>query len=285
MLTDMTAAASWPLRVRLAANALSAAVTARLTGQGGTAMPDGVRRPMAAAAWAAIAFVIAGIGFQKMTEDPAFTAAGRTDPALPISFGILIGAAVAAGLAGIAVALPPAWSVARQALAARRPGLILPLVIPPAAILAWLGVVRLLVAVHGPALARSGVSLTDVHVVVVLGLLVAGACGWSAEAILRRADVPARLLRPQAGGMSVLAACMAVVTAADLSWGLALRSASAALFRSDNGLLATPLPPTWIGSLVVLAAATAVTAVAAARAMRGTRRPAGAPGPGQALPD
>jgi len=49
---------------------------------------------------------------------------------------------------------------------------------------------------------------------------------------------------------------MAVVTGADLSWGLALRSADGALFHSDNGLVATSLPPSWAGGVLVLAAAT-----------------------------
>lgn len=47
--------------------------------------------------------------------------------------------------------------------------------------------------------------------------------------------------------MTVLSVCMAVVTGADISWGLAVRSADSALFHSDNGLVATSMPPSWAG--------------------------------------
>jgi hypothetical protein len=74
--------------------------------------------------------------------------------------------------------------------------------------------------------------------------------------------------------MAALSVCMAVVTGADISWGLALRAADGSLFRGDNGLAATPLPPTWAGGVVVLAAVTVVTAAATVRAGRALREPA-----------
>jgi hypothetical protein len=73
--------------------------------------------------------------------------------------------------------------------------------------------------------------------------------------------------------MAVLSGCMAVVTAADLSWGLAIRSADGALFHSNNGIVATPVAPSWIGGLVVLAALTIVTAASTVRTARELRTP------------
>ena len=59
-----------------------------------------------------------------------------------------------------------------------------------------------------------------------------------------------------------------MVTGADISWGMAVRTADSALFHSSNGLLATSMPPSWAGGVVVLAAVTVVTASATVRAAR-----------------
>jgi hypothetical protein len=97
---------------------------------------------------------------------------------------------------------------------------------------------------------------------------------WAVAAILRRADLAPRLLRPQVVPMAVLTMCMAVVTGADISWGLAVRAADSPLFYSNNGLVSTSVPPNWAGGVVALAAATVVTAAATVRAARELRTPA-----------
>jgi hypothetical protein len=204
LLTDMAAAARWPARARLVIDAASGALDARLNPSlpaGGRLMPDRIRRAVAAVACAVVAFTIAGGGFQKMTEDPAFQLAAHEHTAISASFDTLRVAAILAGVAVLAGGLPLAWSVVWQAVTARR----------------------------------------------------TVACTWATVAILRRADLPPGLLRPQVVPMAVLSVCMAVVTGADLSWGLAVRSASSSLFHSNNGLVATSLPPSWVASVVVLA--------------------------------
>ena len=102
--------------------------------------------------------------------------------------------------------------------------------------------------------AHSAANIAVVALIMILGAAAAVACAWATVAILRRADLAPGLLRPEVIPMAVLSACMAVVTAADLSWGLAIRSADGTLFHSDNGLLATPMPPSWIAGVLVLAA-------------------------------
>jgi len=88
------------------------------------------------------------------------------------------------------------------------------------------------------------------------------------------ADRNFRLLTAGQFTSAVLSVCMAVVTGADISWGLALHAVDGALFRSDNGLMATAMPPSWAGGVVVLTAVTAVTAAATVRAARTLRTPA-----------
>jgi hypothetical protein len=236
-------------------------------------MPDRIRRSIAIVACAVVAFSIAGAGFQKMTEYPEFRAAARQHAAIATSFDILRAAAIIAGVAALAGALPLAWSIVGQAIAARRAEEIRLLVIPPAAVIGWLAIAVIIARSFRHPQVHSAANIATAAIAL-LGAAAAAACAWAAIALLRRADLAPRLLRPQVVPMAVLSVCMAVVTAADISWGLALRTADGALFHSDNGLVATSLPLSWAGGVVVLAAATVVAAVATARAARELRAPA-----------
>ncbi len=274
LLIEMAAAARWPARASLIADAVSGALDARLNHPGGSTMPDRIRGSIAVVACAVVAFTIAGAGFQKMTEYPDFRAAAHEHAAIGASFDILRAAAILAGVAVLAGALPVAWSVIRQAIAARRADLIRPLVIPPAAVLGWLAIALIIVRIFRHPQVHSAANIATVAAIALLGAAAAAACGWAAVAVLRRADLAPRLLRSEVVPMTVLSVCMAVVTGADISWGLAVRSADSALFHSDNGLVATSMPPSWAGGVVVLIAVTVVTAAATVRAARDLRTPA-----------
>ncbi len=277
LLTEMTGAAPWPARAGLIGNAISGALDARLNPPGGSTMPDRIRRSLATAACAVVAFVIAAAGFQKMTEYPDFTAAARQHAAIGASYSILRIAAIVAGVAVLAGALPIAWIVLRQAVTGRRADLIRPLIIAPAAVSSWLAIVLVFVRLSGHPQVHSAANIAAVAIVLPLGVAAAAACGWAAVVIVQRADLAPRLLRTEVLPMAVLSVCMAVVTGADISWGLAVRAADGALFHSDNGLVATSLPPSWAGGVVVLLAVTVVTAAATVRAARTLRVPAGTP--------
>lgn len=268
LLTDMASTASWPTRAGLIADTARGALDARLNPPGGRIMPDRIRGPVAVTACAVMVFSIAGAGFQKMTEDPAFAAAARKHAAIGAQLGVLRVAAIVAAVAVLAGALPLAWSIIRQATTARRADLIRPLVIPPAAVTSWLAVVVVIARAYHHPQVHSAANIATVAAIALLGLAAAAACAWAMIALLRRADLPARLLRPQVVPMAVLSVCMAVVTGADISWGLSLRAADSSLFYSNNGLVATPTPPSWAGGLAVLAAVTVVTATATVRAAR-----------------
>jgi hypothetical protein len=283
LLADTAAESRWPARIGLCAEAASWALVARLhsaLATGGKLMPDRIRGAVATAACAVIVFIIAGLGFEKMIEDPAYAVARRHYAAVGTSFDILRAAAAVAGLAILAGALPLAWIVIRQAVTGRRADLIRLLLIPPAAVLGWLAVVEIIVAIHRHPRVHSAANLALVTLILLLGAAAAVACAWATVALLHRADLAPRVLRPEVVPMAVLSLCMAVVTGADLSWGLAIRSADSALFHSNDGLIATPMPPSWFAGVLVLAAATVVTAVSTVRAARELRPRA--PGRGDA---
>jgi len=274
LLTDMADASPRAARAGLIADAISGALDARRNPPGGRTMTDRIRRSIALVACAVVAFTIAGAGFQKMTEYPDFRAAARQHAAIAASFDVLRAAAILAGIAVLAGGLPLAWSVIRQAITARRPDLIRLLLIPPAAVIGWLAVTVIIARSVGHQQVHSAANIAAAAAIALLGVIAAAACAWAAAALLRRAELTPRLLRPQVVPMAALSACMALVTGADITWGLALRTADGALFHSDNGLVATPLPPSWAAGVVVLAAATVVAATATVRAARELRTPA-----------
>lgn len=232
-------------------------------------MPDRVRTSAQVAFCAFALFCIAGTGFQKMTEDLRFQAVARTHAALGSSFDVILYGAIAAALCVVAGSLPVLLGIARQALAGRRDlrGLLLT---PPVAGVAWFALVF--------AVTRLDHSRQHslINVVAFVGVVVAFhvAAAISAGALVLatgRTDLPAAVKRAQWLPMTGLSVAMVAVTVADLVWGLTLQAQAPALFHSDNGLLATPMPATWVTTLAVMALASAVTVAATARAIGAVR--------------
>lgn len=265
LLLDLLACAPRRARMRLVVNAAIGAADAHLNLAGGD-MTDRIRSSLGVVACALVAFAIAGSGFQKMTEYPDFTAAASQHSSIGTSFTVLRGAAVAAGIIVLAAAIPLVWTVVRQAVAGRRTDLLLRLAVPPVAIGAWLGLIKLIQAVAPPPGPRSGLDAAAAAWVIALGAVVTALCAWAALSALRRAELPDRLLRAEVVPMIAVVACMTAVTVTDLSWGLAVRAGDSSLFHSNNGLLDATVPLSWIAGLVVLAAATIVAGRATAQA-------------------
>lgn len=237
-------------------------------------MTGRIRGSIAVAACTAMVFAAAITGLAKMREGPAFGAVAHGSATVAATVDVLRAATVLAGLAVLAGALPIAWTVIRQAATSRRPDLIRPLAVGPAAAGGWLALASITARLSAGTHLHSRPDIPAVAIFLFLGAGAAVACVWAAITVIRRAHLTPRLLRAEVIPMAVLSLCMTAATAADISWGLALRAADAALFHSDNGLISTPLAPNWAGSTVVLAAAAAVTATATVRAARQLPRPA-----------
>jgi hypothetical protein len=228
-------------------------------------MPDRVRTSAQVAFCAFALFCVAGIGFQKMTEDLRFQTVARTHAAIGWSFDVILYGAITAVLCVVAGSLPVLLGIAKQALAGRR-DLRRLLVSPPVAGVAWFALAFAVTRLdHSPQ--HSLVNVAAVVAVVVAFHVVAAVSTGALVLAAGRADLPAPVKRAQWLPMTGLSAAMAAVTVADLVWGLTLRAKAPTLFQSDNGLLATPLPATWVTTLAVMALASAVTVAATARAI------------------
>ncbi|MGI8802904.1 MAG: hypothetical protein ACR2KV_12120 [Solirubrobacteraceae bacterium] len=256
---------TWQIALDVLAGALDARLHPSITG--GTPMPHRVRSSAQVAFFAFVAFCLAGAGFQKMSEDPAFTAAAHVHPTVGFAYGVVFFGAIAAALAVFAGSLPVLVPVVRQALAGRR-DLRRRLLIGPLAVAAWIGVVLAVtrLAATGGVHSAGNVAL---FLVFVAGSVIV--CAGSAAALVtatRRADLPARVERVEWLPMIGLSLAMAAVTGADLAWGLRLESQAPALFHSHNGILATDLPLSWLTTVGVMGLATAVAVAATVRAIR-----------------
>jgi hypothetical protein len=283
LLIDLTAGAPWAARIRLVADAIGGGVHARLHVPEGRILPERIRGSIAVAACTAMVFAAAIVGLAKMREGPAFGAVARGSATMAAAVDVMRAATVLASLAVLAGALPIAWTVIRQAAAARRPDPIRPLAIGPAAAGGWLALASITARLSAGTRRHSRPDIPAVAIFLLLGAGAAVACAWAAITVIRRAHLTPRLLRAAVIPMAILSLCMTAATAADISWGLALRAADGPLFYSDNGLIATPLAPNWAGSTIVLAAVAAVTATATMRAGRQLLRPAGTGNNEQAL--
>jgi hypothetical protein len=273
LLGDMTGGEPLPVRARLLGNAIRGGLGARLALLAERSLPGRRQEPVATVACAVIAFAVAIAVVAKMGEGAAFDAAAHTHMAVALSLRILRGAAALAGLAVLAGAAPLAWTVLRQLIVDRRPGLAVPLASGIVAPLGWTGAVWITAQLAGEHPGAEP-NLVAVAALALSGLGVVVTCAWAIITVIRRVRLPSHLLRAEIPAMTVLSVSAAVVTAADIAWGLSLRSADARLFHSDNGLISTALAPNWAGSAMVLSAITAVMAAATVRATRQHSGPA-----------
>ncbi|MBV9794519.1 MAG: hypothetical protein JO016_11330 [Actinobacteria bacterium] len=255
-------------------DAVRGGLTAWIGAANGRVLPGHGKRPLATVACAVMVFAVAIAGLAKMREGKPFDSVTRAHVTVAVALDVLRATAGLAALAVLAGAAPLAWVVFRQMIVDRRPGLLGPLTAGLATAVGWSGAVWITARLAG---AHQG---TGPDVLVVTALAVSGAaavviCAWAVTTVIRRMQLPGRLFRAEIPAMAMLSLSMAAVTAADVAWGLAVRSADAGLFNSDNGLISTPLAPNWAGSAVVLLAVTVVTCTATARAARAAYAPAG----------
>jgi hypothetical protein len=266
LLADLIDSASRPARAAMLANALRGGLAAHVAGAAGRMMPDRGKEPLATVACAIMVFVVGLAGLAKLREGTVFSSAAQAHPPVAMSLGVLQAAAALAGVAVLAGLVPLAWTVLRQVVVDRRPGLIGPLAAGVLAPLGWFGFLLITARLIGgnPA----GPSLAVLAILAVSGAVAVVICAGAVITLIRRVQLPGRLLRAEVPAMAVLSLAIALATAADIAWGLSIRSADSALFNSDNGLISTPFAPSWAGSAMVLSAVTVVVAAATARAAR-----------------
>jgi hypothetical protein len=217
--------------------------------------------------WAWALLVVAGVGFQKMSEYDDFVRAARENAVVGVAFDAVVGGAVLALAAVLIGGAPIGFAATRRALAEGRRDVPLLLSVPPLSLAAFVGYVLVLTKLIYPAL---GTLAVHDAVNVALFLSVAGAFLVAAvvsvaavSAAVGRSGVGERHFRFALASAAVAAVAMVAVLAGTVIWGVALRVQALALFTSDNGILATPTYATWVAvvSAMFLSCCVAVVAV------------------------
>jgi hypothetical protein len=214
--------------------------------------PMSTRSPMTTAVWAVALFTVAGIGFQKLSEDLAGVAAGVR--------AVLVVAAVVALVSLVVAAAPTAVALLRG----RDRKAWWYVAVPVVAGAVWFGVVQLAVGLSQPNDVRSGATRLAAVVVGIAGVGVVAGTAWAAATVLRRvaAPEPARL-RPVA--LTILAVAMGAASVLALVWGLRVHATAPGAFSGDDGLVATPFVVSWVATVVLMAVAAVLAGVASRR--------------------
>ena len=212
-----------------------------------------------------ILFVVAGLGFAKMTEDSAFGAAGGANPAVGLAYDAFGVGAVVALLGVLAAGVPIAWAIARSAFRTHRWRRLSLLAVPPVSLTVWVGVTFLLVNAvdppppdramrveyfaYNPLFVFTWVAVFSLAAVVsTVAVTVAAINGEVAPGLYRRAVTPALIV---AGAMAIVVLALAV-------WGVALLATTPSLFWGNGGVLATSTALTWLGVVAGMGAGAAV---------------------------
>ena len=225
--------------------------------------------------WAWAFLIVAGVGFQKMTEYGDFVRAARDSVAVGVAFHAVVIGAVLTLAAVVVGGVPVAFAALRKALAEGRKDVPLMFCVPLLSLAAFVGYALLIVEVVYPALRHPTVH-DAVNVAFFLSLagaflLAAGASVRAVSGAVRRSGVEGQPIRFALYPATVAAIAMVVVLAGTTVWGVALRAQAPTLFAGDDGILSTPTYATWLVIVVVMAASTAVALAGAVRGLRARR--------------
>lgn len=155
----------------VALGALDAWLAPQVVSEGRTGLISEIRSSVLVVLWAWVGLVVAGVGFQKMTEYDDFVEAARESAAVGAAFDVVVVGAVVALAATLVGGAPIAISAIRQALVEGRKDVPLLFCVPPLSLVAFTAYALLLVRVVYPAL---GEATTHDSVNVALFLSLAG---------------------------------------------------------------------------------------------------------------
>jgi hypothetical protein len=265
------------LAMDIARGAVDACLHPQWNGGHGPIVVDRMRALLLTVFCSYIAFVVAGFGFQKMTEDAEYKAAAHSSLLVGLPLNLIVAGAAVALLAVVIGGLPITYRILRQGLAGRRWDLLLYLVTPVAAFLVFVGFTLLLarVVARPAALPLVGLRRFGLFGAWVGVFLVCAAASTAAACLaVLRSEIKLRLYRFVFGPASATVVAMAVISLAVAAWGIGLRAAAPALFAGNGGILATSTAWSWVGIMIVMAASTAVAAWALLRGLREGSAPA-----------
>ncbi len=174
-----------------------------------------------------IAFVVIGMGFQKMTEDVVKSTVPTAHPGIALAYDGVIAGALIALLATLVGGLPIAFTALRQAIAARRWGIVALFAVPPIALVVWLGWTWTLLNVIFPTNQTANTPPTSniyVYSWVALFVVAAIASVAAVATAITRSEIRPDLFRFALAPEIGVALGMLVTVAAMSAWGIQMLS-------------------------------------------------------------
>lgn len=209
-----------------------------------------------------IAFVIAGIGFQKSGEYIMQSSLPDTYPALSIAYNAMMVGAVVALLAVLVGGIPIALAALRYAIAHRRGDILARFAVPPIALLVIIAagfiVISYNIGGNTAATIHTPARFAAIGSLVFLFILGATASAYAVVDAIARAEIPEGLLRFALLPGVVATIAMVVMVLAHLLWSFTLWQHAPDIFWGDDGLLATSTLVGMIVQVVVMVVATLV---------------------------
>jgi uncharacterized membrane protein YidH (DUF202 family) len=213
-----------------------------------------LRRSLLAIFCTSLGFLLAGVGFQKMTEYDDFMQAAQTYRIIGLSLNLVYISAFLLLLAVLGGSLPVASSILQSALTRKRYGTLFLLTVPFLAFTIFVGTTFLLEAILKPGNHLSAVWSLLLERGFFLGILLAAVVASTAALCLAalRSVISTELLR-FALLLSIPATFfMGFMLTVLLIWGLSLRSNVPQLFNGNGGIFASSTAGSWLGMVIIL---------------------------------
>jgi hypothetical protein len=257
-----------PLTLGTVVDVICGALDAHLHGDvllGRARMINRLRASEIAVFCAYIAFVVAGIGYQKMTEYDDFLNLAHAHLEVGAPYYTIVYTSAIALLAVLVGGLPLAFVAAQQALAARRWGILALFAVPVVSFIALIATIEgalRLVAPHPTNTPPTPGDAASFHILAIVFGVGAIASTFAVSAAIARSDLPANLIRFAFWPGVVAAAAMAVMLVATIIWGFALHADAPALYNGNDGALGSSTAASYLAIVGLMAIAT-IAAVAA----------------------
>jgi hypothetical protein len=233
---------------------------------------DRMRNTVGAVLCCWIAFVLAGAGFAKLTEDQSY---GRAEGAHPLLADARTAVAALAAFSAIAVALagaPLVFTVLREAWTERRRGLVWAVLVPPIAIAGFVIVGGTLIWVANERQPdHSTFNALVFCALAASGLIAAAACGLGSRTALLRSHPSCFSLRVGVFGGCAVSAAMAAVAVGELLYTGALVHFAPHLAASASGPFSVDTTLLLALNSLTMGAATALAAISTWRGLRAAR--------------
>ncbi len=208
-----------------------------------------------------IAFVLAGMGFAKLSEDVMKSSLPSAHPLFAVTYDAIMVLSVISLLAILLGGVPIALAALRFALTQRRRDILARFAVPPIALLVIVAYPLIANALH---LERTLATTFHTSLLLVgggfIGLFVVGAA-VSTVAVLQaiaRSDIDAGLVRFALRPGALAAIAMGGMTVATLLWSLSLWQNAPTVFWGNDGVLATSTLLSTLVLIIVMLGATVI---------------------------